>query len=378
MQNDLPEGRIIRVAEPRLHGREERYVLDAIHRNDLAHGTYTRRFEDAWAAACGARHGAAASSGTAALILALRALDLQPGDEVIVPTLTYIATANAVAYFGARPIFVDVDPDTWCLDVDKVEQALSPRTRGAIAVHLYGHPVDMDGLRRVLGPDLFVVEDAAEAHGALYNGQPVGGLGDIGCFSFYGNKVITTGEGGMVVTNRDDLAADMRAYRDTYHDLDRRYVHRDIGFNLRMSNLAAAVGLGQVEDIDWHLARRREIASWYEADLADTPGVRFQGRAEYAEPCNWMVSVRLDANSGVDRDGLLDELWGLGIETRPVFHPMHLQPPYRTTQVLPVGESVAASGLNLPTHTGLSREDVSHVSATLTRLVTRRPFAAAA
>jgi perosamine synthetase len=372
-----PPNRVIRVAEPRLHGNEEQYVLDALRRNDLAHGTYVRRFEQAWAAACGVEHGISCTSGTSALILALHALDLQPGDEVIVPTLTYIATANAVTYFGARPVFVDVDPTTWCLDPDLVSRAVGSRTRGAIAVHLYGRPADVDGLRGALGPGRFLVEDAAEAHGALYKGRPVGGLADIGCFSFYGNKVLTTGEGGMAVTQRGELAAAMRAYRDTFHDTDHRYVHRAVGFNFRLSNLAAAVGLGQVEDLAWHLARRREVANWYAEYLAEVPGVRLQGCDPVAEPCHWMVTVCLDTDFGVDRDALLDELWAAGIECRPVFHPLHRQPPYRTAQVLPVSESLAANGFNLPTHSSLSRADVERVVGTLRDLLGRRARRAA-
>ena len=227
-------------------------------------GKYIEQFEKAFAEFCGVKHAVTCCNGTVALHLALMALGTQPGDEVIVPTLTYIATANAVTYCGARPVFVDSEPETWNMDPSLIEEKITPRTKGIIVVHLYGHPADMDPIMSIARRHgLFVIEDAAEAHGAEYKGHRVGSIGDMSTFSFYGNKIITTGEGGMVVTNNDSLASKARQLKGQGSVPDQRYWFPIIGYNYRMTNVASAIGLAQLEKAEWHIERRREVARWY-------------------------------------------------------------------------------------------------------------------
>lgn len=361
----IVEKRNIPVAAPMLVGNEKAYVMDCLDSTWISSsGKYVEQFESSFAGFCGARHAISCCNGTVALHLALVALGLGPGDEVIVPTLTFVATANAVKYCGARPIFVDVDPGTWTIDPSLIEEKITARTRGIIVVHLYGHPGNLDpilSLARRHG--LFVVEDAAEAHGAEYKGSKVGALGDVGTFSFYGNKAITTGEGGMLTTNNDALAAKLRLLRGQGMDPQRRYWHPIIGYNYRMTNVAAAVGLGQLEKADWHLERRAIVATQYRELLAQVPGVRWQSDQDWAKRIYWMFSIMLEGTS-VSRDEVMTQLQESGVETRPVFYPMHLLPPYRddaNTTGYPVAERIARLGISLPTWAGLTDEDVQYV-----------------
>jgi perosamine synthetase len=254
----------IPVAAPMLAGNEKKYVMDCLDSNWISsRGTYIERFENAFADFCGARHALSCTNGTTALHLALLALGVGAGDEVIVPTLTFVATANAVTYCGARPVMIDAEPRTWNINPCLIEEKITPRTRGIIVVHLYGHPVDMDPVIEIARRHgLFVLEDAAEAHGAIYKGQVAGSIGDIATFSFFGNKVLSTGEGGMVVTNDPELASKIRLLKDQGMDPNRRYWYPVIGYNYRMTNVAAAIGLAQVEKADWHIQQRRELAGW--------------------------------------------------------------------------------------------------------------------
>ncbi|HHY55465.1 MAG TPA: DegT/DnrJ/EryC1/StrS family aminotransferase, partial [Chloroflexi bacterium] len=267
----------IPVYTPLLNGREEKYLLDAVRSGWISSlGAYVTRFEEAFARFCGVRHAISVSNGTVAIHLALHALGIGPGDEVIVPSLTFVATANAVHYTGATPVFADVDPVTWCLDPADVRRRLTSRTRAVIPVHLYGHPAPMPDLQALAAEhDLLVIEDAAEAHGAAIVGRRVGGWGRIGAFSFYANKIITTGEGGMLTTDDDALAARCRMLRDHAMPPQRRYWHDEVGFNYRMTNLQAAVGVAQMERIDSFIRRKREIAARYREELADIPGITF-------------------------------------------------------------------------------------------------------
>jgi perosamine synthetase len=285
---------------------------------------------------------------------------------VLVPALTFVATANAVTYCGARPVFVDVDPATWNIDAARLEASITPRTRGIVVVHLYGHPADMDAVNEVARRHgLFVIEDAAEAHGARYRGRPAGALANLGTFSFYGNKIITTGEGGMVVTDDDALAARVRPLKGQGMDPDRRYWFTMVGYNYRLTNVAAALGLAQLERADWHMQRRREIAAWYQEDLAGVPGVSWQAEQPWARHAYWMFTVQVDERAA-DRDTLMARLGERGIETRPVFYPLHTLPPYRGSGGrFPVAEGVARRGINLPTWGGLGRDDVAYVSSCL-------------
>ncbi len=333
-----------------------------------SNGKYIDRFEEAFGRFCETRHAISCSNGTVALHLALLALGVGPGDEVLVPTLTFIATANAVMYCGARPVFVDAEPETWNIDPALLETRVTPRTKGIIVVHLYGHPVDMEPVLEVARRHgLFVIEDAAEAHGARYRGRPVGPLGDMATFSFYGNKIITTGEGGMVVTDDAALADRVRQLKGQGMTPARRYWFPIIGFNYRLTNIAAAIGLAQLEMADWHMQRRREIASWYRADLAGVRGITWQAEQPWARHAYWMFTVLVD-EAVYDRDLVMARLGEQGIETRPVFYPLHTLPPYRAdaaSTALPVAERIARDGLSLPTWGGLTREDVRYVSECL-------------
>lgn len=358
--------RFIPVAEPALVGNEKQYVLDCMDSTWISStGQYVERFEKAFAEFCEVKHAISCCNGTAALHLALLALGVEQGDEVIVPTLTFVATANAVAYCGATPIFVDSEPETWNLDPALLQEKVTDRTKGIIAVHLYGHPVDMHPVLHLAEThDLFVIEDAAEAHGAEYHGRRTGSLGDIGSFSFYGNKIITTGEGGMVVSDDDALAAKVRQLKGQGMEPNRRYWFPILGYNYRMTNVAAAIGLAQLEKADWHIARRRRTAFRYAQRLSAVPDIVLQPEKPWARNVHWMVSAVLTEDCAVSRDTLMERLAETGIETRPFFPPMHTLPIYRDSakgQRFPVAERLAARGINLPSSATLSEEDVTFV-----------------
>ena len=313
------------------------------------------------------------ANGTVALHLALLALGVGPGDEVIVPTLTYVASANAIAYCGATPVLVDSEPHTWNLDPMQVEKAVTPKTKAILVVHLYGHPADMDpivALARQRG--IAVVEDAAEAHGAQYRGRVVGSIGDIATFSFYGNKIVTTGEGGMVVTGSDELAAKVRMLRGQGQDPDRRYWFPITGYNYRMTNLAAAIGVAQMERIDWHIERRREIASWYRDLLGHLPQITLSPELPWARSSFWISCALLGDDVHVTRDEIMDRLAAVGVETRPFFYPMHVLPMYREAAGAanyPVADALSARGINLPSSAELTRDDAEYVAQALTAAV---------
>jgi perosamine synthetase len=359
----------IAVAEPTLNGNEKRYVLECLETTWISSiGRFITEFERAFASFCGVEHAIAVNNGTNALHLALVALGLKPGDEVIVPTLTYIATANAVTYCGAKPVLVDCDPRTLNIDPAAIAGRITTRTKGIIPVHLYGHPADMDpitSLAREHG--LFVLEDAAEAHGAEYKGRRIGGLGNCAAFSFFGNKIMTTGEGGMVTTNDGDLAAKLRLYRGQGLDPGRRYWHPVVGYNYRMTNIAAALGLAQLEQIEELMGARARLADWYRLKLdrlADK--LALQAAKSWTRPVLWMQIVMLRHGGEAERDGVMRKLDAAGIETRPVFYPMHLLPPYLEDATLyPNATRCASRGINLPTHGNLTEADVERICQAL-------------
>jgi perosamine synthetase len=358
------------VAAPMLIGNEKKYVLDCLESTWISSaGEYGERFENAFAEFCGVEHAIACTNGTVALHLALMALGVGPGDDVIVPTLTFIATANAVTYCGARPVFVDCDPQTWTLDPATIESSITPRTKGIVAVHLYGHPADMDAILAVAERHrLFVVEDAAEAHGALYKTRRVGSLATVGTFSFYGNKIVTTGEGGMVVTGDKAIANRVRDLSGRWIQRERSYQYPTIGYNYRMTNIAAAIGLAQMEQVNWHMKRRLEVAAAYREELADMPWLEKQAEKEWARHAYWMFTVVVGDRAAVTRDQLIDALLQSGIETKPAFYPIHLTAPYRrddSAMALPVSERIAARGVSLPTWAGMTRDDVRRVGTSL-------------
>lgn len=358
----------IMVAQPKMVGNERKYVLDCLDTNWISsNGKYIGAFESAFAAFCGVRHAVAANNGTTALHLALVALGLQPGDEVIVPTVTYIATANAVTYCGAKPVFVDVSPDTLNIDPVAIRGKISPRTKGIIAVHLYGHPANMDAINAIArDSNLWVVEDAAEAHGAEMNGKKVGGLAHCAIFSFFGNKIITTGEGGMITTDDDALADRLRLFRGQGMDPKRRYWFPVVGYNYRMTNIQAAIGLAQLEGVTTALAERESLAGWYAEALSNlTDRILLPVQEEGAKHVFWMYTIFLRSGGERERDAVMQCLDGLGIETRPVFYPMHVLPPYQEDTAYPVADLWAQRGINLPTHQGLVPADIKRIAAAL-------------
>jgi perosamine synthetase len=367
----MKERKIIPISHPVLAGNEEKYVQECLRTSWISSiGRFVPLFEEAFARFCGVAYGVATSSGTTALHLALLALGVKEGDEVLVPTLTYVATANAVRYCGAHPVFIDSEPRTWNLDPGRLEEHITPRTRGIIVVHLYGHPADMDPileLARRYG--LFVLEDAAQAHGAEYRGRKVGSFGAAAVFSFFGNKIITTGEGGMVVTNDVALRDKLRLLRGQGMDPERRYWFPVVGYNYRLTNLQAAIGLAQLEQIQSRLQERRQIAQWYQKHLAPLGDRLVLPREEsWARHSFWMYTVLLGDRVKRSRDEVIDALAEMGIETRPVFYPVHVLPPYSgNSSRCPVAEAIAARGLSLPTHSLLSEEDVSYIATCLKR-----------
>lgn len=368
----LPPGRIIPVCETRLDGNELRYLTECVTSNWISSaGPFVRRFEEAFARAAGCSSGVSCSSGTAALHLVLAALGLRAGDEVVVPAFTMIATANAVTYTGATPVFADSDPKTWNVTAATIEPKLTERTRAIVVVHTYGHPVDVEPVRRLADRHgLFLVEDAAEAHGALYRGRPVGSLGDAATFSFYGNKIVSTGEGGMVTTNDERLARLVRRLRDHAFSPDRHFWHTYLGYNYRMTNLQAAVGLAQVERLGELVAARRRNRRRYEARLRDVPGLTLPSEAPGVTSVFWMYGVLVEDGFGCSRDQLRAALARGGIETRTFFIPIHLQPIYRKAHAgerYPVAESLCRKGLYLPSGPALTEDDISLVTGEILR-----------
>jgi perosamine synthetase len=359
------------VAAPTVGERELQYVTECVVSGWISStGPFVRRFEDLFATFCGTKHAIATSNGTTALHLSMLALGLSAGDEVIVPSLTFIATANAVAYVGATPVFVDCDPVTWTIDPATVEAAVTPRTKAIIPVHLYGHPADMEALLAVAKRHgLALVEDAAEAHGALCRGKPVGGIGDMGIFSFYGNKIVTTGEGGMIVTNDDTAAERMRLLRDHGMSHERRYWHTVLGYNYRLTSLQAALGVAQMERIDDIIAAKLRIAQQYRAGLSGIPGITLPACAPWARNVYWLYSILVDAGRyGRTRDELMALLKERDIDTRPFFPPVHRQPIYENGQHLPVSEQLADTGMSLPSSAHLRPEHIERVCREIKRL----------
>ncbi len=361
---------MIPVFAPWLPESARRYVLDCVDTGWVSSlGDYVPRFEQEFARFCEADHAVATSNGTVALHLALVLLGIGPGDEVLVPDLTFIATANAVRYTGATAVLVDVDPNNWGIDVQDVRRKITPRTRAMIPVHVYGQPVDLGPLLDLAAAhDIQVVEDAAEAHGARYRGKRVGALGRIGAFSFYGNKIFTTGEGGALVTNDPHLATRAAFLRDHAMDPHRRYFHTEVGFNYRMTNIQAALGCSQLEHAGEILARRQAIAAAYAAGLAGIRGLSEAVPVPGAESVCWMYSVLIGPDFGMDRDAVGDQLRQRGIDSRPFFVPLHEMPPYQSGQAFPAATRLSRQGINLPSGTALTADQIATVCGALREL----------
>ena len=349
------------VYQPSLTGREKEYVNECLDTSWISSkGEFIPKFEKAFAKYVDVNYAASVSNGTVAIHLALVTLGIGEGDEVIVPTFTYIASANPILQVGATPVFVDSDETTWQMSADDIEQKITEKTRAIIVVHLYGHPCDMDRIMKIARKhDLFVIEDCAEAIGSRYKGMYVGTFGDIGTFSFFGNKTITTGEGGMVVTNDATLYDRMVHFKGQGLAKYREYWHDTIGFNYRMTNIQAAIGLAQLEQIDTFLEKKRQLAKWYTEFLKDLP-VNILGESKDVYNSYWMVSLLVEKADL--RDELREYLKLNEIETRPTFYPIHTMPVYADKyNKHKVAERIASRGMNLPSYPSLTKEDVKYI-----------------
>jgi len=370
---------MIPVNEPQLNPRELEFVAECVRTGWISSsGRFIEEFEKRWAEYCGRRYGIAVSNGTAALQLAVACLPLNPGDEVIMPTFTIISCAMAVVYNGAVPVLIDSEPRTWCMDIKKVEEKITPRTRAIMPVHIYGHPVDMTPILDLAQKrGLAVIEDAAEAHGAEYlvgHGTPnpvwkrCGSFGELSCFSFYANKLITTGEGGMVLTDDEKLADTARSLRNLCFQADRRFYHQQLGFNYRLTNMQAALGVAQLERMDEIIAQKRRMAQEYTRLLKDLDSFQLPPEESWAKSVYWMYGVVLSEKSGRDATWLAQQLKARGVETRPFFLGMHDQPVFHkrglfTRERYPVADRLARQGLYLPSGLALTQDQIEQVCA---------------
>jgi len=359
---------MIPVFEPVLNEEDIQAVVAALRRGEISgsFGEALRDFETEFAAYVGCKHGIATSSGTTALHLAVAAAKIGTGDEVLMSTSTNIATALAAFHNGAVSVPVDSEDTTWNLDLELVESLITPKTKAIIPVHLFGHPVDMDRLNAIAKKHgIMVIEDAAESHGATVRGRKTGSLGDMACFSFYANKIITTGEGGMVTTNDDGLAAQLRLLRNLAFTQP-RFFHEEAGYNFRMTGYAGALGLSQVRRIESVITEKRRVAATYTKLLANVPGLRLPVELEWARNVYWMYAVVVDPEFGVTRDQLMKSLAAAGIETRTFFCGMHKQPFLRAQPGFrdipcPVADRLWERGLYLPSAPTLTEATIGEV-----------------
>lgn len=375
----------IPVNEPLLGEREREYVSECLRTGWISSaGRFIDDFEGKWAERCGRKYGIAVSNGTVALQAAVASLDLRPGDEVILPTFTIISCALAVIYNSCIPVLVDSEPRTWSMDVRQIQAKLTARTRAIMAVHIYGHPVDMDPILELADRyNLLVIEDAAEAHGAEYctryrrldsSWQPCGSFGAVSTFSFYANKLITTGEGGMILTDDPKVAQRAQSQRNLCFIPGHRFYHEALGHNFRMTNLQAALGLAQLERFDEIVARKRWIGTEYSRRLEDVPGIQLPVEESWGKQVYWMYGIVLDRETGYDAVEFAKKLAERGIETRPFFLGMHEQPVFREMgffkgESYPVAEQIARQGLYLPSGLALGPEQIEYVAESVQEIL---------
>ena len=351
----------IPVYQPMLNGNEKKYVNDCLDTTWISSkGKYVQLFEQGIAKYLGAKYAVAVSNGTVALHLSLVTLGIGAGDEVIVPTFTYIASVNAIAYTGAQPVFVDSLASTWQIDPNDIRKRITPRTKAIMVVHLYGHPCEMDAIMDIADEyNLLVIEDCAEAFGAKYKGRHVGTFGDVSAYSFFGNKTITCGEGGMLVTNSKRLFDKANHLKSQGVSPQKAYWHDEIGYNYRMTNICAAIGLAQLEQSDVFIAKKRQIASWYQDYLKNT-SVTILSENNDVVNSYWMVSLLMPKIE--QRDEIRQYLELRGVETRPLFYPAHLMPMYNHLYMkYRVAEDIGLRGINLPSYPGLKENDVKYI-----------------
>ncbi len=368
---------MIPVNEPLIGEKEIENALECLRTGWISSaGKFLEAFEEAWASYCGMRYGIAVSNGTTALQVAVGCIGLEPGDEVIMPSFTIISCAQAVTLNGGVPVLVDSDPRTWCMDTRQLADRITPRTRAIMPVHIYGHPVDMDAVLSLAEQHgLLVIEDAAEAHGAEYfsrcttpggTWRRCGGMGDISVFSFYANKLITTGEGGMVLTNDPKIAERARSLRNLCFRPERRFYHTELGYNFRLTNLQAAIGLAQIERMPEIIQKKRWIGETYTRRLQHIPWITLPVEEPWAKQVYWMYGLVLDKSTGMDASAFAGRLRSAGIETRPFFLGMHAQPVFMEQGLFkeehyPVAENLACQGLYLPSGLALSEAQLDEV-----------------
>ena len=354
---------LIPITEPLLDGNELDYLKNCIASGWVSwRGEYVEKFEEGFARFCGSSYAVSTSSGTSALHLALCALGVGIGDEVILPTLSYIATANAVSYTGAKAVFADCETGSWNISPDEVRKKVTARTKAIIPVHLYGTPADMDGIMEIAREyNLYVIEDACQAHGAEYKGRRVGSIGHIGVFSFYGNKIITTGEGGMVVTDNEKMAEKTISLKNHSASQKTKYWHEEIGYNYRMTNLQAAVGVAQLERIEEFIETRRKIARQYRNSLDGIKGIGLPPETHWGKSVYWFYSIMIEDEYGIGRDELIKKLAEEGIESLPLFKPIHLMPLYFKNEKLHMAENLSIRGFSLPSFPRLKKEDIEKI-----------------
>jgi len=357
---------MIPVYQPHLSGREKEYVNQCLDSTWISSkGEFIGRFERGFAEYIGIEHATTVSNGTVAIHLALEAIGIKPGDEVIVPTFTYIASVNTIIQTGAIPIFVDSLEETWQIDPEDVRRKITPKTKAIMAVHLYGLPCEMSELTSICKEHgLLLIEDCAEAFGSRYKGQHVGTFGDIATFSFFGNKTITTGEGGMVVSKNKGIIENAYHLKNQGVSQEREYWHDTVAYNYRMTNICAAIGLAQLEQADAILSKKRQIAEWYRNGLMGLP-LKTHNEIEDTVHSFWMCSIAV--NEASIRQPLREHLKQTGIETRPVFYPSHTLPHCATGGTFPVAETLAARGINLPSYPDLTEAQVAIICSEIRR-----------
>ncbi|MDD5005786.1 MAG: DegT/DnrJ/EryC1/StrS family aminotransferase [Candidatus Omnitrophica bacterium] len=358
---------MIPVCTPFLTGKELQYVTDCFKTNWISsQGKYISEFEEKFSVYCNVKFGVATTNGTTALHLALAALGIKKGDEVIVPSFTMISTVFAICYVGAKPVLVDAELDTGNIDVSLIEKKITKKTKAILPVHIYGHPCDMDPIRQIAKKyNLYVVEDAAEAHGAFYKGKIIGSLSDVACFSFYANKIITCGEGGMVLTSNKKIAEKLKLLKNLSF-IKRRFIHHEIGFNYRMTNIQAAIGLAQLENIDKFVNLRRKHAFLYNNLLNDIDWINTPVEKSYAKNVYWMYGITLKGKMKNKKKAFVSYLKDKGVETRDFFIGMHRQPVFKKMGLFrgekyPTTDILAATGLYLPSGSGLKEEQIKSV-----------------
>lgn len=362
--------RFIPISQPSITQKEIDFVTDAVKSGWVSSlGKYIDRFETEFAAFCGVKHAVSTANGTVAIHLALVALGIKEGDEVIVPDFSFIATANAVRHTGAIPVFADIDPFNLCISVASIRKKISPKTKAIIPVHIYGHPADMPAINALAKEhNLIVIEDAAEAHGSSIYGQKTGSWGICGTFSFYGNKNITSGEGGMITTNSDELNERLRFLRDHAMSKEKRYWHTEIGYNYRITNLQAALAVAQLERADELIAKRKTIYSWYKKYFQNFDGVTLNKTYSWADNTYWLVCAELHNYNEEKRAGFMAKMKEAGVDTRPFFYPMSMMPMYEKADN-PITYFVFEKGINLPTYFDLKEEDVKFICEKIKELL---------